>query len=239
MKLQTHPNLNKTGIQHAPDPLRRSNPDQSRNSSSEGVDRIAEARANYAAEAEPVGSIPSRTGPPQGLDSTPGGPSDPRFEVLIDKLGERLAFERISTRLYEAFLSKLRTDSDQLPKVSRDKLGRFRDEKVRHFNLVADAMDRISADATAQTPSADVTGVASLGLLQVVDDPRTTPAQCLEVLQTAELTDEAGWELLIELALVLGEDEMAVEFHGALQEERHHLAMIEHWYDEAIMGELD
>ena len=65
---------------------------------------------------------------------------------------------------------------------------------------------------TAQTPCADVSATASMGIVQVLTDPRTTLAQCLNALLTAELTDNAGWELLIDLAEELGHSDMADEF---------------------------
>ena len=61
-------------------------------------------------------------------------------------------------------------------------------------------MERLGGDPTAQTPCADVTAVASAGLLQAVRDPRTSVTQSLQALLTAELVDNASWELLYTLA---------------------------------------
>ena len=43
-----------------------------------------------------------------------------------------------------------------------------------------------------------------MGIMQVLTDPRSSLAQCLQVMLTAELTDNDGWELLIKLADNLG-----------------------------------
>ncbi|HEU4714863.1 MAG TPA: hypothetical protein VFS76_25100 [Pyrinomonadaceae bacterium] len=43
-----------------------------------------------------------------------------------------------------------------------------------------------------------------MGIMPVLTDPRSSMTQCLQVLLTAELTDNAGWEFLIELAENLG-----------------------------------
>ena len=74
----------------------------------------------------------------------------------------------------------------------------------------------MGADPTAETPSADVIGVASQGLLQVITDPRTTLSQSLEAMLTAELTDNDGWETLAALADDLGQTELRV---GAIEDE--------------------
>jgi hypothetical protein len=51
-----------------------------------------------------------------------------------------------------------------------------------------------------QHHSADMVATASVGVVQVVSDPRSTIPQALNALLTAELTDNAGGELLIKLA---------------------------------------
>jgi hypothetical protein len=44
-----------------------------------------------------------------------------------------------------------------------------------------------------------------------------------------ELTDNAGWELLIQLADDAGEDELSASFLTALGEEQQHLAIVKEW----------
>jgi hypothetical protein len=80
-----------------------------------------------------------------------------------------------------------------------------------------------------QSPCADVAVVSSLGLIQVLTDPRTTVPQSLQAILTAELTDNAGWELLIRLTAEAGHDELAAEFRGALSNEERHLVSVHGW----------
>jgi hypothetical protein len=227
MEMKSRMGSNKTGLKSAPAEIPpagalapASNPDGQ---------KIAELRADYAEEAESVGTIPL----PSNLKGAAAAAFEKlkgsRPEILIDKLGERLAFERTGTRLYDALLAKLDAAPEALPEGARDELARFRAQEAEHFNLVADALETIGADSTAQTPCADVTGVASQGLLQAVSDPRTTIPQCLSVLLTAELTDNAGWELLIELAREHGQEEMEADFARAFQQEGLHLLRIREW----------
>jgi hypothetical protein len=90
-------------------------------------------------------------------------------------------------------------------------------------------MQELGGDPTAQTPCADVTGTASIGLLQVVTDPRTTLAQSLNAVLTAELTDNAGWELLSELAELAGQSQLSERFAEALAVEEQHLETVREW----------
>src|SRR5690606_38868197 len=109
-----------------------------------------------------------------------------------DKVGERLAFERSGTRLYDGFIEKCSVRTDEADLVDMQVLKRFRDQEAEHFLLLERTMRRLGGDPTAQTPCADVTAVASAGLLQTVRDPRVSVAQSLQALLTAELVDNAS-----------------------------------------------
>ena len=95
--------------------------------------------------------------------------------------------------------------------------------------MLTEAVRSLGGDPTAQTPCADVGATASMGILQVVTDPRTTLAQSLNALLMAELADNAGWELLITLAAEAGEDDLVQQFQRALAEEQEHLVTIKSW----------
>jgi hypothetical protein len=198
---------------------------------------LAELRSAYIAEADPLGSVP----PPgtlrgmvtTGLSKLTG--NNP--EVLIDKLGERLAFERSGVRLYEAFLTKCSDTSGAKTSIPLDQVAKIRDDEARHFRLLTEAMESLGADPTAQTPSADAAAVMSMGVIQVLTDPRTTIAQGLEALLTAELVDNAGWELLMKLAQQAGQNELARRFEAAWAEEEIHLAMVKRWLEHEVLGQ--
>lgn len=212
-------------------------------------------RAIYINEAEAVGSIP----PPAsmkgvlkaGMAKMKGGAPS----IFMDKIGERIAFERAGTRLYEALITKYEalggsalTPADQLPPLDGtgaapgsvtgeaplQTLQRIRGEELQHFQMLCAAMQKMGGDPTAQTPCADVTATASMGILQVLTDPRTTLAQCLNAMLTAELTDNAGWELLAQLAEDAGETELAGRFLGALGQEQEHLAIVKGWLTQLV-----
>lgn len=198
---------------------------------------MASLREEYIINAERIGSVPIpgtatgmlKTGMEKLIGNNP--------EVFIDKLGERLAFERMGTRLYEAFIAKCEACNGQQMAPPIEQLDQFRVEEAQHFRMVAEAIVAMGADPTAQTPCADAIGVASMGLMQVVTDPRTDIPQCLNAMLTAELTDNAGWELLITLARKFGKDEMAQDFQRALAEEEVHLQNIRQWLSQIIMAE--
>lgn len=157
-----------------------------------------------------------------------------RPQVLLDQLGERLAFERTGTRLYDALLAKCDVMPDAPAGMTYEHVEDVRRDEARHVLLLKEAIDALGGDPTSQTPGADIAGVESLGIVQVLNDPRTSFAQSLHALLTAELADRAGWATLIALARAAGHDDLAAGFTGALEDEHRHLSLVQGWYHEAI-----
>jgi ferritin-like protein len=179
---------------------------------------LAKIRLQYAKEAEPVGTIPEPV--PSGV-----------MGLLMDKLGERLAFERAGTRLYDALMVKCAADSSA--GIAPKDVKHLRDEEAMHFALVGAAIQSLGGDPTAQTPCADVAGVEGMGLMQVLNDPKTTVAQALHAMLVAELTDNVAWDELIELTAQVGNDDLVARFTKARQNEADHLEKVQDWYKSA------
>ena len=199
--------------------------------------KLALVRSEEVTRADSIGSVPIPGSAKGMLKTALNKLIGVSPEMLIDKLGERLAFERAGVRLYEALLAKAAVleESDR-PRL--ETLQHCRDEEAEHLEMVVDAMQKLGADATAMTPCADLVGVTGMGLVQAISDPRTNLAQSLNALLTAELTDNAGWELLIELADGCGQSEIAEDFAKALQQEQHHLTTIRQWLKEEVMRQV-
>ena len=202
-----------------------------------GPEQILLRRGEYIREGYPVGSLPP---PPVSLQGVVEGAAQlvgttTGVVTLLDKLSERLAFERTGTRLYDALLGKCEALGESAPPLSE--LRRIRDEELSHFLLVNRAITSLGGDPTVMSPCADTVMVSSLGLLQVLTDPRTNVAQCLQAILTAELTDNDGWRMLINLAEELGHDDLASEFHAALTNEETHLASVRGWLEELVLAQ--
>lgn len=195
---------------------------------------LEQVRVQSIREAGIIGSVPFPVSITGSVDTLVKKISEQNLEVFIDKLSERAAFERTGVRLYDALIAKIiGLSGESLNKL--DTLKQFREEEVKHFKMVISAIESIGADPTVQTPCADIIGVSSLGIIQVITDPRTNLAQSLNALLIAELTDNAGWELLIELAKKFSKNSIAQDFETALIEENNHLITIKDWLFESVM----
>jgi bacterioferritin (cytochrome b1) len=139
--------------------------------------------------------------------------------------------------LYDALIVKFQSCDPAPIGVSGDDLAEIRADELAHYHLVVEAIRSLGGDPTAQTPSADVVGVGTMGLMQVLNDPRTTFSDCLNAMLTAELTDVDAWELLARLADDVGEENLAAQFREALLQENEHLQRVRAWYQASVMGE--
>jgi hypothetical protein len=226
---------NRTGAQRSPiDAERMQQAADALEPQSDTTTGIADVRLSYSADGEDadrgLGSVPpplTLSGAVQtGVDMITGN----RPQVLIDKLGERIAFERGGVRLYDGLLVKAAAaPGGLLTEADIELMREFRQQESQHHALVVGAVRDLGGDPTAQTPCADLVGVESLGLVQAMNDPRTSLQQCVHVMMDAELLDNAGWELLIELAREAGHTAIAGRFEVALQQEQRHLTQLRSW----------
>jgi hypothetical protein len=231
--------FNRTGVMTSPDlsaelirGAKKTNPSSK---SDEGKQMVSQ-RAEYATEGLPIGSPPVIIA--NGGDEEELSAEADRMSVLLDKLGERLAFERQGTRLYEAFLQKLEeAPLEHVNGPSGEDLRHICDEELEHFILLQKAITGIGGDATVQTPSADVAGVLSHGMVQIVSDPRTTIPQALQAMLNAELADNDGWQMLQGLAAKLGYSDLEKQCAQAFQEEQEHLEKVRLWLSEMTLTE--
>lgn len=227
---------NRTGLQTSPELAQEliEGAASATPSSEGGVEDVAAYRGEYIKEGFPIGSLPSLP----VAEEERAGEEETGMAVLLDKLSERLAFERMGTRLYDALLNKCEIMGESSPGPTLAELQQIRDEELNHFLLLNRTITELGGDPTVQSPCADVAGVASLGILQVLTDPRTSVTQCLQAMLTAELTDNDGWLLLINLADNLGYHDMVEEFQRALEHEEKHLESVRGWLTEKVLAKV-
>ncbi|HYX34149.1 MAG TPA: ferritin-like domain-containing protein [Oligoflexus sp.] len=200
------------------------------------ADSAERIRLDYAKDAHAIGSIPmpltlkgmARTGYEKIKGEKP--------EIFIDKLGERMAFERMGVRLYQALIRKCEMDPARHASMDLYRLQQICDSELEHMQMLKQAIEAVGADPTATTPGADAMAVASMGLGQVLNDPRTSVTQCLEAILIAELADTDGWQLLIDLTQETGDETMLAQFQRAMQEEEVHVLEIRSLLKELTLG---
>jgi rubrerythrin len=199
---------------------------------------IAEARRGFIGARVTMGSMPPPASARGVVQAAANLMKDVRPNVFLDRLGERLAFERTGTRLYEALLAHVQEVPEPTIGLDPHAVLSIHDAEVRHFKLVRDAIVKLGGDPTVCTPAANVAGVMSMGILQVVTDPRTSRSQCLCAILTAELSDAEGWSMLTSLARQAGHDDLAKSFEKAHAEEQTHVERVRGWLNALTKADL-
>lgn len=220
--------MNRTGIGASPVDAKRMVEGAIGEKAADGGQASA-ARRFYIEEAEPIGTVPPPSTAKGVVKTIKEAFTGAKAAVLIDRVAERLAFERTGVRLYEALMTKHEVLGGFTGGPSAGDLKHLRDEEFEHFKLLEEALRSIGADPTAMTPSADLTAVESMGIGQAIGDPRTTLAQGLHAILVAEVADKASWELLIDLANELGQTQLVEKFRKADAEEAEHVRMVRGW----------
>jgi len=205
MKNPTSPGMNRTGMAIHPRQSAQllAATSETQPSMKGDGELVAEMRIQYAQESEPIGTMPPPASPREMAKTAVKMLKGEKPSVLLDKLGERLGFERSGVRLYEALLSKWDAFGSWRGGPSRAQLEEIHNDELAHFNMLVEMMTRLGSDPTAITPSANVHAVASEGILKVVSDPRIDLCYLLEVVMVVELADNECWENLIALACSL------------------------------------
>ncbi len=120
-------------------------------------------------------------------------------DKVIDLLNERLTFERAGVKLYDAILSNMRTakaaDVARMIPAMQD----HRNQEKEHEEWLEAQIRAAGGDAHAKTEMGELIKAESSGVEQVVTHDKDLVHQ-MHALLTAELVDNAGWELLLELA---------------------------------------
>src|SRR3954469_20836742 len=142
MENKTQIGMNRTGMEMSPLHMKKMQEvTQLTTPSSDGDEQsLARVRLEYIAQADPIGTVP----PPatvKGMAKTGMKMlAGMRPQVLLDKLGERAAFERTGTRLYEAFLTKCEAPMNAPMVVSLERVRHFCEQEAEHFRLVVDCI---------------------------------------------------------------------------------------------------
>jgi hypothetical protein len=240
----TEPGINRTGISVSPiDGPALVEAASQAVPTSPGSDRdLAEVRKRFMEEVSAFGHMPPHTTVKGVVSAGKDLIKGQRNAVFLDKLGERLAFERTGVRLFDGLIAKLEAYGSWEGGPMLADLDTFRDDESRHFALIHETLVNLGADPTAVTPSADLVGVESMGVLQAIVDPRTTLAQALHAHLIAELVDAAAWDQLVVLADLLGHEQLARSFREAHVQEIKHRDTVAEWLEKhtalAARGEL-
>jgi bacterioferritin (cytochrome b1) len=156
---------------------------------------------------------------------------------VIDVLNERLAFERAGVKLYDRVLEVARAAGDENVARMLPELEQHRNEEKEHEEWLEEQIRALGGDAHARTERSELITRESKGIEEVVMTDAQLP-HLLHALLAAELVDNAGWDLLVQLADEAGDRKTKREFKKRLHEEEDHLLFVRAAVEKLSIGDV-
>jgi rubrerythrin len=144
---------------------------------------------------------------------------------VIDLLNERLVFERAGVRLYDMLLSRLGGSADPIFEKLIGQVQTHRQEEKEHEEWLEEQIRALGGDAHTPSEHSILVQAESEGIERVMRHDGSI-AHGFHALLTAELADNAGWDMLVQLADELGDRGAKKEFKKRLHEEEKHLLFV-------------
>jgi bacterioferritin (cytochrome b1) len=143
-------------------------------------------------------------------------------EKFVDLLSERLAFERATIELYDSVLTKMRRLRDPVSIRLIAPLEDFREHEKEHTRWLEEVLRQLGATGNERTGLTELAWRESSGIERAIRNDEEA-IHLVHALLSAELVDNAGWELLLELADEADDEFARREFLKRLHEEKEHL----------------
>ena len=147
-------------------------------------------------------------------------------EKVLDLLNERCAYERTGVRLYDAIIGKIEQSGDSKITKMLGQMQEHRDQEKEHEEWLEERIRALGGDPHAKTTMVQLTETESKGLEAVILDGDPDVSHLFHALLIAELADNAGWDLLVELADEAEDQEAKRGFKKRLHEEEEHLIFV-------------
>jgi rubrerythrin len=147
-------------------------------------------------------------------------------EKVIDVLTARLAYERAAVKLYDAILAKIRADGSGDAMRTLPRLSEYRDQEKEHEEWLEEQIRAVGGDAHGETEMSRLEETEASGVEKVVFEQDAHLSKMFHALLVAELGDNAGWDLLAQLAGEAGDHEAKRAFKKRLHQEEAHLLFV-------------
>jgi bacterioferritin (cytochrome b1) len=157
---------------------------------------------------------------------------------VVDVLSERLTFERAGVKLYDHIIEKMRQSNERPIAKMLDQMVEHRDQEKEHEEWLEEQIRGLGGDADGKTEKALLVERESKGIEEVILGHDATLPQMFHALMAAELVDNAGWDLLVELADEADDRPAKKAFKKRLHEEEEHLLFVRRALEKFAMREV-
>jgi rubrerythrin len=159
-------------------------------------------------------------------------------DKVLDLLNERCAFERTGVKLYDSIIGKMKQSADAQITKMLDQMQEHRDQEKEHEEWLEEQIRALGGDPHAKTDKVQLIEKESRGIEAVILDGDPEIPHLFHALLVAELADNAGWDLLVELADEADDDKAKRAFKKRLHEEEEHLIFVRRAMERFAMREV-
>jgi bacterioferritin (cytochrome b1) len=145
---------------------------------------------------------------------------------VLDMLIARMKFERAGVKLYDAVIDKIERSADTRYRVLLDQLRKNRNDEQEHAQWLEAQIRALGGSPERATDLSELEELESKGIQSVILDGHDRILHNLHALLTAEQADNAGWDLLVQLAADAGDSTAKAAFNQRLLEEAKHVAYL-------------
>jgi bacterioferritin (cytochrome b1) len=146
-------------------------------------------------------------------------------EKLLDLLTERLTFERAAVKLYDTVIAKMKVSNDPPILAMLTQMTKQRNDEKDHEEWLEEQVRALGSDAHTETELSELIERESRGIVDVIAHDDELP-HLFHALVTAELVDDNGWKLLLELADDADDEVARRELRRRAHDEEKHLLYI-------------
>lgn len=146
---------------------------------------------------------------------------------LLDLLNERLKYERSSVKLYDSLIEKVKRAGDANIMRMMPQLKEHRGQENEHAEWLEQQIRDLGGNAQADTDMSQLIQKEAKGIEEVMLDGDMNIMHQFHALMAAELVDNAGWDLLVQLADEADDGDARRAFKKCLHEEEEHLELVQ------------
>lgn len=161
------------------------------------------------------------------------------YDIYIQKLADRLAFERGETRLVSLAINRLERAKSAVPSRAISVLQINQSHDETHAELVRKILLSLKPEALDSWRLFDGVNRAYRGFFDVLVSPHSDFLRIFQILYFAKLASNGEWEVLIDLTRKFNGAEASRPFKEALAQERQHLTEIKQIYYQLVVGSDD
>ena len=157
---------------------------------------------------------------------------------VLDVLNARLAFERTGVKLYDSVIEKIERSGDPRFSAIVEELREIRAEEREHAEWLEMQIRGLGGRPDENSDMARLETEEGRGIESVICDGHAKIIHLVHALLAAELADNAGWDVLVQLADEAGDSAAKVELGRRMAEEAKHLLFIREVVVRAVESEI-